>query len=204
MSLGWIEGVIQGAQQDKGIQTNAWFMNENQKWSEFMAQHNNQFMVQDLKAAGLNPMLAYGKNAPMPGPMGQAPSGHSAFRMEALLMDAQRRNIDADTMLKTASAGQAAAQTQKVQAELPKIQAEIERINEESGLIRVDRAWKEFDLSMKMTLAPIITQLMRQQVPKSQNEADAQASWWKKNVAPYLPDLGSSANSAASLYQLVK
>lgn len=143
MALGWIEGVIQGAQQDKGIQTNAWFMNENQKWSEFMAQHGNQFLVNDLKAAGLNPMLAFGKNVPMAGPQG-GPPGHSAVSMSGLLLDSQRRKLDAETKNVAASTALQAAETKKIIDSLPALIRSLqgEAVRKEFGKTTIERGEK--------------------------------------------------------------
>jgi len=42
-------------------------------------------------------------------------------------------------------------------------------------------------------------QLRALDIPKARNEAGVQEDWWKKNVSPYLGDLGAITNSAGRL-----
>jgi len=53
------------------------------------------------------------------------------------------------------------------------------------------------------TAARMSQDLQRGQLENGQIEADAQGSYWKKNISPYLPDFGSAVSSAGGAAALL-
>lgn len=136
-----------------GNASNAMAADEAQRNREFQADMSStayQRAVADMKAAGLNPMLAYqqggasspgGSMASFSNPEGATGSNMSAYSQLAV-NSAQVKNIEADTANKSAqadlmraqaaaanaSAGQSNAQVSLINASAEKAKAEIEKI----------------------------------------------------------------------------
>ena len=117
----WLLGgaVLSGAGQDSANRTNMQMSEDQMKFQERMSNTSHQREVSDLRAAGLNPLLSVNAGASTPqGSMAQVKSvtdGAITNAKEAMLMgsqlgqmkaqtdllDAQKRNTDMDTLVKS-------------------------------------------------------------------------------------------------------
>lgn len=140
-------------------------------------------------------------------------------RVDTALKSGSIGKVSAETQLASASAGESVARTKAVEASLPKIAAEVADLYQsarqrsaDSDLkwVQADKTGAEIDIAhmevyQRRLVLPAIVRLLGNDVkraelgmPKLENASEAEKSWWKRNVAPYLPDLGSSLNSAGA------
>lgn len=137
-------------------------------------------------------------------------------------------NIDADTALKnaqanreTASAGNLAASTKEIEARIPVYREQIEKLKAETGtelwrqtlssvqegLIKVQTALEGQKISAveaETALTKIRTVLANLAEPEARNAANAQESWWMRNVSPYLPDILKGTGALGGLRGLAR
>lgn len=85
------------------------------------------------------------------------------------------------------------AQRAQVHAQLRKIVHDIENVDADTALKRA--------LTGNAQIDNILKQL---DVPKANNEAQVQSSWWMRNVAPYLPSILQGASSAHGASRVFK
>jgi len=104
------------------------------------------------------------------------------------LTDTQAFNVAADTVLKTSSAGEVDARTQKAKHETANLMVEYNRLQEEVHKIHNDSAVQKFYhekiqpieerlLELKAYFEKLATQ-------QHENRASASGSWYSRNVAP--------------------
>lgn len=185
-------------------------------WQEYMRGSAYQATVDDMKKAGLNPMLAYSQGASATPGTNTASSGIASTPPRT----------------GTITAGvQTAAQVENIQAQTEKLRAEtavvkdsiIER--DESGEVKVpktwenrlrhhmgDREWYEAKNALEKVYltkeeAAYVTQEIKNaitrneidklSIPRLINEARAQESDYMKHIAPYTGELGKLVHSAA-------
>lgn len=90
-------------------------------------------------------------------------------------------------------------QALEIKTRLPNIVAELMKIRADTSL-SMSAAGRNYTEMELMNVEKLLKQL---EVPRAENVAGAQDSWWMKNVSPYLRDIlgiGSFAASAGGAY----
>lgn len=220
-------------------------------WSEEMSNTAWQRGTADMKAAGINPLLAVSQGgASVPSAAvasGSNPSGASAAssvnRIQAietginaarLAQDVAESNSrisvnQADIALKNAQTNREASSAANLDMQTKDIAYKLqEMVPEQIRLLRAQQGtefWRQAVDDTQASLNRVIekvkngelsvqeaqiakdnaqTVLLRLQQPEARNAANAQDSWWMKNVSPYLPDVLKSTGAAAGVRGLTR
>lgn len=153
--------------------------------------------VDDLRRSGLNPMLGYSGAASSPeGSMPRAENVYKDSRFaSSALSAAQIRNINADTALKTASAGQAMAETEVSRTKVPHLLQEIEESKFRAYMFGEQGSMAHWSVNEKMLAVPLIIDKLTSEaererlgLPLLRNMSEAERTWWKREIAPFLED----------------
>lgn len=137
--------------------------------------------------------------------------------------DARIANIQQDTLLKNEqtnreaySAANIAQQTENLKEAIPKIREEVVHLRAQSGTEYWNHAVKEMEVKLRdverqlkqeeitkvqadVQLTRIRTILAKLSEPEARNAANAQDSWWMRNVAPYLGEVGKITGPARDM-----
>lgn len=187
-------------------------------FQERMRGSQYQTAVGDMKAAGLNPMLAYAQGG------AGTPSGASGG---GAMGTAQKPDVT-DAMVSAAQAERISAETQKIRTEtriledefddgserdptggrLPKaVSNRLKQFMGTEAWYRAQHEIRKAELTSEQRLQVIQyiknlatnNELDKLDLPKAINEAKAQDTAFKRYVSPFLDDAGKVTNSAAGI-----
>lgn len=119
---------------------------DSQSWQRHVLQNQKQWQVQDLRAAGLNPILATGINPAMPGSTSSGFSGASNSAMREYLASQRRKESEfADEQIATAQSAQKLndAQAEKAKAEAERVKVDTQKVKAETQSAEVDADYRE-------------------------------------------------------------
>lgn len=226
-----IGGTMASSAQDKANRTNVKLAQENRDWEERMSSTAYQRAVQDLKAAGLNPMLAYSQGGastpnnsaatvhPVDGmakavssASGQAVQG-AQLKINAALAGAQVQKTQAEARDTNAAASikeqQAPQAGERATAELMEVRARVEQLAKQGGLTEAQVRQIDAMLPQLVAAAQADTNLKKQQAgsAKTQQELDelkkpeAQAS---ADLWKSIGDKGKGTKWGAEVLKIIK
>jgi len=183
---------------------NAWQNHEARTASEDMYRRRYQTMVTDLSKAGLNPMLAYMKDAGTPPTVGGATIGGIGETInqarqtsaQSSLAKIQEQNVIANTDLANANAAKVRAETVNTALAGKQIEAQTYASTASGQYADTQAAQLRALLPSVLSRARSDAEAAELLLPKARNMSAAEYSQFKREISPYLSDINSMANSA--------
>lgn len=221
-----IGGLIGKKGQKEANDTNLQSAREQMAFQENMSNTAIQRRVADLKAAGLNPMLAYSEGASSPGgsmatvqnenlPLaeGVSSAGHSSMALTLMKQEVEKAKATARLTNAQASVTEASVpfSAGNARAQYDSLQAEAKIAAEKLKAALQDNDLRELSVAQQRKLMPLLLELQELENKSTQlgmslteNMSEAQKTWYMKHVSPFLPDLLKGAGAAGSIRGLTR
>jgi hypothetical protein len=165
-----IGGLIGDSGQKAANRANLQIAREQMAFQERMSSTAVQRRVQDMRAAGINPILAAGAPASSPAGASAVMANAKRMRAEAVqrsattaaqlrLMNSQNLNVNADTALKIAQANETQSRDARTQAETQNVILSAAGISTANQIKELDRQIRELQIPELKSIADLWTWL---------------------------------------------